>query len=242
MDVERARADVETASVRQGQRIRSPELKRGNTLTRGVFATRPDGAALRFNTGSGRSEFVLPWGSSGSTVAGYVSEHGQRGYPVEYDAEELEELATLSKGGPEVVHLNTTPVEPLLDEDSEIGVSWHARVRWHQRVTEESYPAEPIREAFGRGVHVGVEDGRARFDPETGALLRFCEAAERKRIITVWPASLDEVNIGHLNVCPSCARLLDPERTDECECCGGATCPDCGGDLSSSLGATALLE
>lgn len=129
-----------------------------STLVRTVFYETEPGMTLVLETDSGPVT-LLPWSSSGGQVAAYGACDQTDPLPLELDARELREL--LDEYEPEETPLEQTPARPLLGSPGErdVAVSWHARVRWAERVQEETYPAPSIHAALENAVELSRHRG-----------------------------------------------------------------------------------
>jgi len=129
-----------------------------STLVRVVFDGTEPGTALALETSEGPLT-LLPWSSSQGRVAGYgVSETGET-IPVELGAKALRRV--LDQNETRTVLLEKTPAQALLGSPGlrDVAVSWHARVRWAERVQEETHPAPSIHTALTDAVELSRHRG-----------------------------------------------------------------------------------
>lgn len=127
-------------------------------LVRAVFDGTEQGTALRCETETGPIT-LLPWSSSEGRVAGYRSTTSGDRVPAEFTAKELYEL--LRETPPREIPLDDTAASTLLGHPGErdVAVSWHARVRWAERVSPDTYPEARIREALKESVRLARNQG-----------------------------------------------------------------------------------
>lgn len=136
-----------------------------STLVRVVFDGTETGTALALETSEGPLT-LLPWSSSQGKVAGYgVGETGET-IPVELGAKALRRV--LDRYEAETVPLEETPAQALLGSPGQrdVAVSWHARVRWAERVREDTYPAPRIHAALTDAVELSRH--RGWYNPSLG--------------------------------------------------------------------------
>ena len=129
-----------------------------STLVRVVFNDTQQGTALRLDAGDG-TVTLLPWSSSQGKVAAYGPGDREDSVPIELGARALREL--LDENEKETVPIEKTPARYLLGSPAprEVAVSWHARVRWAERVEEETYPAASIHAALQDAVELSRHRG-----------------------------------------------------------------------------------
>lgn len=129
-----------------------------STLVRLVFNNTQQGTALRLDVDRGPVT-LLPWSSSQGKVAAYGPGEEEDVIPIELGAKALREL--LNENDPESVSLKKTPARNLLGNPTsrDVAVSWHARVRWSERVQEETYPEPSIHAALEDAVELAQHRG-----------------------------------------------------------------------------------
>jgi hypothetical protein len=199
-------------------------------LAREVFDADTDGA-LRVPVDYGETVTLLPWGTRDDGLAAFRSApRPGASWPVSVDADRARDLAHAERA--RRVGLVETPAWVLDDRPHPLRVSWHARVRYAERVERVVEPAYVLREAWGAGVPVGVSTGRGYYHPPTGVVV-----VTRQRhggavaTTTLAPTTLADFATDHLPVCRSC---LEPyhERLRR----DGAGCPWCGERSPSTVG------
>jgi len=129
-----------------------------STLVRLVFNETDRGTALRLETDRG-TVTLLPWSSSQGKVAAYGPGDREDAVPIEMGAKALRKI--LDENDAVSVPIEETPARNLLGTPAprEVAVSWHARVRWAERVREETYPAASIHAALQEAVELSRHRG-----------------------------------------------------------------------------------
>lgn len=168
--------------------------------------------------------YVLPWSARRGGIAGYrQSTDTLRARPVEFSQDDVQQL--LTRHAHREVPLAATPAW-LLQEDSEPPVSWHARVRWAERVEEMTDPAPAIRQAWRDGFQVGVPEGYGRYYPPADVVVcYFGHSSEEPTMITTAIdvediQENDKIGADHLEHCDVCPGAWNPQQTDACPWCG----------------------
>lgn len=129
-----------------------------STLVRVVFDETEPGTAISVSTADGPVT-LLPWSSSQGKVAAYGNGETGEIVPMELGAKALRTL--LDQHETETVPLRETPAKNLFGKPGprDVAVSWHARVRWAERVQEETYPAPHIHAALADAVELSRHRG-----------------------------------------------------------------------------------
>jgi hypothetical protein len=199
-------------------------------LARKVFDSDSD-AALRVPVDYAETVTLLPWGTrDGGLVAFRSTARPGESWPVSVGADEARALANDDRAWR--VDLVETPAWVLNDRRHPLRVSWHARVRYAERVERVAEPSYAIRKAWGAGVPVGVSAGRGYYHPPTGVVIVTRQRDVGVVAATIYaPATLADLATDHLPVCRSC---LEPyhERLRR----DGAACPWCGERSPSTVG------
>jgi len=207
------------------------DIPEPNDLVRAVFATHEKAEALLFVFNS-TALYLLPWSCRNGGVAGYEQEldtfHVR---PVEVRPDEVRTL--IAECDPNPVELSDTPAWLLVDAGvEEVRVTWHARVRWGERVAPSPDPAPKIRDAWRRGVSIGVDHGTGRYYPPENVVLVAVD--DPPQVTTVYePETWSDLGTDHLVDCPHCGELCDPAAPDSCACCEGPVCPWCKGTVAN---------
>lgn len=199
-----------------------------NDVVRAVFTAYDGAGALEFLV-AGQVVYLLPWAARRGGVAGYEQALDTfRVRPVEFSADEVRVL--LEQHRPREVALANTPAWLLDDRGVEdVRVSWHARVRWGERVAPSPDPAPAIRDAFEDAVSVGIDRAHGRYYAPENIVLAYVYDHGTPVVTTVYqPDDVQELGADHLTECPQCDELYDPGNQQNCTCCGGPICPWCG--------------
>lgn len=134
-----------------------PEFIESN-LVRIVFNDTEPGTALRLDADCG-AVTLLPWSSSQGKIAAYGPGEREDVVPIELGAKALREF--LDENDTASVPLEETSARHLLGTPAprDVAVSWHARVRWAERVQEETHPAPSIHAALEEAVELARHQG-----------------------------------------------------------------------------------
>jgi hypothetical protein len=199
-----------------------------NDAVRAVFSAYDGAEALQFFVGQ-KIVYLLPWAARQGGVAGYeqvVDSFCVR--PVEYTPNEVCKL--LDQHRPRRVPLANTPAWLLDDRGGkDVHITWHARVRWGERVSPSPDPAPAIREAFEDSVSVGIERSHGRYYAPEDVVLAYVYRDRTPVVTTIYhPDTVQELGADHLTECPQCGELYDPGNHQTCTCCMGPVCPWCG--------------
>mgnify|MGYP000654590151 CR=1 FL=1 len=196
------------------------DLPDPNPLVRDIFGKHDDAEALEFFVGE-EVVYLLPWAARHGGIAGYrQSMDTFHVRPVEFTPDEAKAL--LETHSLRAVALANTPAWLLDDRGvDDVRVSWHARVRWGERVKPSPDPGPAIREAFTRGVSVGIDRGRGRYYPPAGIIAAYARPSDTPIVTTVFePTNIDDLGVDHLVECPRCGDLHDPgTSTSVCPWC-----------------------
>lgn len=162
---------------------------------------------------------VLPVDARNNCIAAYRTslETGDV-YPLELPTHAARRLSrTRETRG---VMLSATPARHI--DTGGIPVSWHARVRWAQRVAPCAEPATHIRRAFRRGIAVGVDRGGGRYYSPADAVVTYVGPDDDPTVVTtVLPAAdTSEFRTDHLLRCEVCRQLFNPQNGPDCKWCG----------------------
>jgi hypothetical protein len=198
-----------------------------NDVVRAVFGTY-DGEALKLLVGDQTAVYLLPWGARRGGVAGYEQMLGDfQVRPIELSPDQVREL--LDRHSPRPVALASTPAWVLYDRGVEnVKVSWHARVRWGERVRPSPDPGPTIRDAFEKGLSVGISHSYGRYYPPEDVVLAYVYDDGTPLVTTVLQmGQVDDLGDDHLGQCPSCSEPYDPSEPAECDDCGAGVCPWC---------------
>jgi len=198
-----------------------PDSLQPNALSRRVFHNRPEETALELLDAKTETlTYILPWGSASGKIAGYEQDAGTFAVrPVELSHEELREL--FDTHVPREVDLLDTPAW-LLDARPRDGerVSWHARVRYAQRVEPMADPAGAIRESYARAGYVSTDHyERAMYDPADDLMFLLHPDEAQFDIATVFPPDCCDFETQHWRDCHDCRTSFDPSRHDNCPHC-----------------------
>ena len=198
------------------------DLPGANDIVRILFAGR-DGDALELLVGD-TLVYVLPWAARHGGVAGYVQDAETYAvWPVEFTVDDVERL--LAEHRPHEVSLLKTPAWLLSPRKTGPPVTWHARVRWAQRVEPMADPGPRIREAWQNGLQIGVSRGYGRYDPATNVVVCYNGSTydDPAAITTVYPldesADIHDHGLDHLKRCDVCDGLWNPLEADVCRHC-----------------------
>lgn len=169
--------------------------------------------------------YFLPWNGGSGGIAAYRRDRTSATMvPFEYQARDARQL--LEAYAPTEVPLLSTPVW-MLDTGGEVNITWHARVRYAERVTRCVEPATEIRRLFRAGIPVGRSGSSARYYPPEDVLIVF-ENDDTPLVRTVFhPVDLTECELDHLHVCGNCHHLVDATDSADCSCCSAAVCSWC---------------
>lgn len=206
------------------------DLPGRNDLVNAVFAHYHDAGALEL-LDRDRVLYLVPWGNRHSGIAGYEQSLDDfEARPREFTPAEVRGLLEAHHARP--VPLAATPawvLDPRGAED--VRVSWHARVRWGERIHPTPDPGPAIRAAYREGVNVGIKGGHGRYYAPEDVLLTAVYDHGTPLVTTVFqPEDFDRYGTEHLAECERCEDVYDPsaQTQAECECCGGRVCPWCG--------------
>lgn len=208
---------VEETRATREQRL-PDDLPGESDISRALFHGRDDATAVEL-LAEGRVVYLMPWAATDG-IAGYEQDPSTfEARPVEYTGAEARRL--LEERRPRTVPLQRTPAWLLDEFDGDgVNVSWHARVRWNERVEQLAAPAPRVREAYRSGVSVGVDYGHGRYHAPTGAVLAAVYRDDHPLVTTVFPPSaLESVGSDHLTECERCGELYDPGNTTACNWC-----------------------
>lgn len=222
--------DVEAFTAGDDRVALPDDLPGANDVVRAVFTTYEAAGALEFLLGQ-KVIYLLPWAARRGGVAAYEQHLNTfRARPVELTADEVESL--LKNHRPREVSLANTPAWLLDDRGvDDVHVSWHARVRWGERVNPSPDPGPAIRDAFEDAVSVGVAgDGvHGRYHGLKDLLFVYVYDRSTPVVTTVYhPDDVQDLGVDHLVECPQCDELYDPGNQQMCTCCAGPICPWCG--------------
>lgn len=208
------------------------DLPGENDITRALFHLHDEGEALEVVDGE-RVVYLMPWCARNGGVAAFEQHvEAYDGYPIELEADEVRRL--LERAHARVVPVMATPAGQLSQREGGPHVSWHARVRWSERVSSTTDPAPEIREAYQQGVSVGVGRGHGRYHAPKNVVLCAASGHDEAVITTViQPDDVqEEFGADHLKECPSCDEIYDPGDRASCGCCGAPVCPWCDDSLA----------
>jgi len=198
------------------------DLPGENDLVRVLFHGRDD-EALEILAGD-RVVYLLPWAARAGGLAGFEQRDGARTpRPVEFTGDEVRRL--LEAHDVKRVPLAVSPARLLASRDGGPPVSWHARVRWADRVEAVADPAPAIRAAFEDGLQVGVPRGYGRLYPPKDAVVTYVGRAPDDPLVITTVYTVDDVDADddlgsdHLARCAVCEGLLDPTAGDTCPWC-----------------------
>ena len=209
--------------------VRVPaDIPNQSDVVRALFNRYTDAEALKFVVGNQTVVYLLPWGARKGGIAGYEQTlETFEVRPIEFTPAEAREF--LDQHSPRPVPLASTPAWILHNRGIEsVKVSWHARVRWGERVRPSPDPGPAIREAFEDAVNVGIDHSYGRYYPPEDVIFAYVFDDGTPLITTVLEADqVDDPGNDHLVQCPSCTELYDPSDPSECGDCGAVVCPWC---------------
>lgn len=188
-------------------------------LGRVLFDQYPDAGALEFLVDGETVLYVLPWQSGGPTLAGYEQELPSFSpRPVEVTHDRVREL--LQDHRPRSVSVTETPAWVLAPTGRETRVTWHARVRYADRIEPMADPAPDILDAYDRAgycSHPRLVNCRSLYDPTTDLVILVDRSRGREHEKIVSVATTDEYDVErqHWRDCPSCGTEYDPTRHTE---------------------------
>ena len=179
---------------------------------------------------------IFPWFTCNGNVAGCIAKNDEAGLPLELGKSMAAHL--LSAHEFETVPLTSTPAPDILEDvgEDDIGISWHARRRYCERV-KCVYPIAPrIRRIYHTGVPVGINGGEGIYHPPSGQLVVYSEFRRTRRpyIRSVWVPSEQELRTEHLHRCRTCGDLVDPRESPNGTVVENHTCPWCGDQSAGS--------
>lgn len=199
------------------------DLPGENDVVRALFHDR-DQEALEFLV-EDSILYLAPWCARNGGVAGFEQDADTFAVrPVEFTADEVREL--LEVHVPSEVPLHATPAWLLSPESGEPSVSWHARVRWAERVKADADPAPAIREAWRDGLQVGVPRGYGRYYPPADVVVCYVGSTYDDPITVTTVLDVEdvradeEIGADHLATCDVCSGWWNPQETETCVWCG----------------------
>lgn len=219
-------ARVEEASSAEEPFVLPADLPGDNDMTRVLSSVYDDAEALELLIEE-RVVYLMPWAARNGGVAAFEQDletfHVR---PREFTGNEVRRL--LEAHTPRPVPLLATPAWILTEREEGPRVSWHARVRWAERIDEVADPAPRIREAYQQGLSVGIDRGHGRYYPPEDVVLCAVYDHGEPLVTTVYhPADVNDLGADHLTNCAGCGELYDPGDRQYCSCCGGDVCPWC---------------
>jgi len=205
------------------------DLPDPNPLVRDIFTEHDGAEALEFFLDE-EIVYLLPWAARHGGIAGYrQSLDTFHVRPVEFTPDEARGL--LEAHSARSVALANTPAWLLDDRGvDDVRVTWHARVRWGERVEPSADPGPSIRDAFEAGVSVGMSRGRGRYYPPADVIIPYVLSHGTPVVTTVFePNDIEDFGADHLVECPHCTELYHPGDHSDCS---ARVCPWCHETLS----------
>ncbi|WP_363463585.1 hypothetical protein [Halogeometricum borinquense] len=221
-----AKARVEDASSAEETFELPGDLPGENDMTRALFGVYDDAEALEVLV-EGSIIYLMPWAARDGGVAAFEQDlETFRPSPREFTGDEVRRL--LEAHIPRSTSLLATPAWLLTERGDGPKVSWHARCRWNERIEQVADPGPNIREAYRRGLSVGVDYGHGRYYPPEDVVLCAVHDHGEPIVTTVYqPDDVRDLGADHLTECAQCSEPYDPGNQQNCTCCGGPVCPWC---------------
>lgn len=204
------------------------DLPGENDVVRALFHGH-EGEAFEVRVGD-TLVYLLPWAARDGGVAAFEQNAETfEAWPTEVTGDEVREL--LQEHVPRAVSLTLTPAWLLRSERDGPPVSWHARVRWAERVASRIDTAPAVREAWRNGLQVGVPRGYGRYYPAADAVVCYVGSRYDDPDVVTTVLAVDDVEgdeeiaTDHLSTCRECEGLFNPYETEGCSWCGARPNP-----------------